>query len=441
MVGIGGVSMRILARACMRRGMTVTGSDRNPDAVRELYGTGIRAYAGSRPQTACLADAVVYTAAIADDDPELTACRAAGIPCYERKELLGWLCEQYAHTIAVAGTHGKTTVTAMILHIFRVAQIAYDGHVGGSPIGVAMSWGEDPQWFITEACEYHRTLCCLHPEIGMVLNCAFDHPDTYRDRQDLQDTFATFLSGCEHAIVGEHAADCAPQATRFGYGADCDSRATILCEHAGRYTWQWHYGADVYTVRMSVVGRHNVTNALAAATACARVGIVAEQIVQALESFAGVERRMQCLGMTAHGTRVITDYAHHPDEIAGAIDAARRMQTGELTVLFQPHTYSRTQALADEFAHCFYWADHLGILPTYAAREVPSDGMDARGLCARICSAGKNCLYLDSNEKATEFIRRTEQTTGLILVLGAGDIDRLAHLLVSEPAISTAPKS
>lgn len=432
LIGVGGISMQALAILCARRGLRVSGSDTNEAGLRELRAAGADVYCGSRPEYAERADVVVYTAAIAADDPERLAAERAHVPCIERKLLLARFADECASSIAIAGTHGKTTVSAMTVHIFRCAGIGFVGHIGGNFADGTPNWTDSGKdWFVTEACEYHRSLLELSPTIGVVLNCEFDHPDTYKDLEDLRRTFCRFLEQSRVRIVCESIRDLAGDgAVVFGKGAKCDSRAGDLSERNGKYDWTWTYRGRSMPIRMPIAGLHNVTNALAAATACAEAGLDMETIRAGLETFGGVSRRMECVGRTDRGVRVITDYAHHPAEIACAIDTARRMTKGNLIVLFEPHTYSRTKALAQEFCDSLYWADTVGILPTYAARERPSDGMDATQLHAMLHTRKIGSVMLDDYAKAADFVSLAASGTDLVLALGAGSIDRLARSLV-----------
>ena len=438
-IGIGGVSMKALALLCARAGMTVSGSDKADTPVIEtLCKNGIYAYCGSDEKIVGHADLVVYTACIPDDDAELAKARELRKTVMERKAFLALVASLCKKTVAVAGTHGKTTATAMMCGIFKAQGVRFIGHVGGDLPGGEISLtdtGRDV--FLTEACEYKRSFLALNPDVAVILNVHFDHPDCYRDTDDLKQAFIRFAENVKEGgllVIDRGLKDEISvkglKTVTFGFGADCDYRADDLTFDNGIYSFSlYRYGKLVARYTTHAYGKHNVLNALAALAVADGMGLDVVYAGKALSEFCGVSRRFECKGMLEGGARVITDYAHHPDEIAAAIDTARVMTRGEISVFFEPHTYSRTKSLIDGFADSFYWADEVVILPTYAARESNIEGGSAYDLYIRLKKRKTGCLYMDGYEAAADYIKTKLGKKGIILLLGAGTIDRIADML------------
>lgn len=439
-IGICGVSMKALALLCKRLGMNVSGSDKaGGETLNILCENGIYAYRGSDNSVVAKADLVVHTACIPDTDAELRFARANKITVMERKAFLALVAAMCDKTVAVAGTHGKTTSTAMISAIFSDQRERFIGHVGGDTCNGDISLCDSGRdWFVTEACEYNRTFLSLNPDIAVILNMQYDHPDCYADMNELKKAFRDFASKIKQggvlivdALIADEF-DCPHVKKRtLGFSKGCDYRADDIDYKDGRYSFSLYKdGVYVCRVCLSVFGKHNILNALAAIAAATEAGLDTAACTGALQNFCGVKRRFECRGLTAGGERVIVDYAHHPSEIKAAIDTARVMTKGQITAVFEPHTYSRTKSMADGFADAFYWADEVIILPTFAAREKPVEGGSAYDLYTKI-KKKRDCLYLDSYEKAAQYLSARFQNGGIILLLGAGSVDRIAPMIVS----------
>ncbi|MBO4472729.1 MAG: hypothetical protein J5765_02850, partial [Clostridia bacterium] len=384
-IGVGGISMSALIRVARSLGAMVSGSDKaESETLLSLRKEGFDVYVGSRPDLAASADVTVATAAIPPNDPERLA---AGDRVVSRADFLADISALFNKTIAVAGTHGKTTVSAMIACAAAAGGARFSAHIGGvvrnfdSNILLA---GDD--LFVTEACEYRDSFLSLSPDIAVVLNVEKDHSDYFRRAEDLDRSFSRFVSRVRAdgtAILGagvsSHIGECANDHIRIvKYGEDF---GYDKAEGGGFYLTVRGESSRYFTTPAK--GAHNLYNAAVAAYASLLAGIREDAVRMGLAAFLGVKRRYEYMGNTAGGAPVVHDYAHHPTEIAAVMQVARAETDGRLIVVFEPHTYSRTAALFDDFARVLSEADVLVMLPTYSAREIPAAGVDARTLfCA-----------------------------------------------------------
>lgn len=392
--------MRALAELAKSRGHDVTGSD----AAAE----------GHRPENVDGAHLVVYTNAVPQDNCELVRARALNIPIIERAEYLGEIAKTYGTTIAVSGCHGKSTTTAMI----GAALVSYSPtvHVGVS--GASKVGGT--KFFVTEACEYRESFLKLRPDIGVILNVGFDHPDYYSDFGEVAKAYRAFAANCKRVLVNGDDERCASfkNAVTFGFSPTCDYRAENVSDERGMRSFTYVHGGRSIRVHLSVVGTHNVYNALAALAACDMAGISVPEAVFALSSFTGIPRRFERRGI-AYGKTVLCDYAHHPDEIKATIAAARELFPS-VAVVFQPHTYSRTTRLLDGFVDALGHADTVVIAPIFAARENP-DGTSSHTLCRRLVERKEKAYCFDTFAEIVEFCKTLDEKA--VIFMGAGDID------------------
>lgn len=380
------------------------------------------------------ADAAVYSSAVPDDNPELQYARAHGIPLYSRAEFLGKIARGYAHTVAVAGSHGKTTATAMLWSIF--APLDPTVYVGGVYEGQCGRVGSK-RVLITEACEYRRNFLHLLPQVSVVLNVELDHTDYYRDLADITDAFNVFSRSAPVRIVNGDDEASAPLRTgtfrTFGLGERNDFRAenVQVTQDGTRFTLT-AFGRQSAGVRLKVLGRHNVYNALAAAAAANALGMRLSDIAAGLERFTGVERRLQRLGRV-DGCDVYTDYAHHPRELNSMIASLREAGYERVLAVFQPHTYSRTQALLSGFVQSLSAADGVLLASVFAAREEPNRGASSCTLCRALLDNGVAARAYDTffelNEAALRYIKKTPSPCAAVYC-GAGDIDVAAKALL-----------
>ena len=438
LVGIGGVSMCPLAEVLLGKGLQVQGSDMNDgETVRRLRSLGIPVAIGHNADNLGDCDFVVRTAAVHDGNPEIAGAVARGIPVYERAQAWGAIMRHYPHALCVAGTHGKTTTTSMCTHIFMAAEADPTVMIGGTlPLlhsGYRVGKGDT---IILESCEYCNSFLSFFPTVAVILNVEADHLDFFKDLRDIQSSFRRFaelVPPAGRVIVNADNAN-ARQALQgldtftFGLEPGADCTAVNLREDHGRPVFDIHvHGAFYARAELHVYGRHNVSNALAAAAAAYVLGIPGEAVEKGLDSFTGAGRRFEHKG-TYNGAEIYDDYAHHPDELHALLTSARALGCQRLIVAFQPHTYSRTAKLFDRFVEELRLPDVTILAEIFAARETNTQGISSADLCRNIPGA----VYCSTLDKVTEQLRRTARPGDLILTVGAGDIYRSGEKLLAE---------
>lgn len=439
-VGIGGVSMKTLATYCLSKGMLVSGSDiTESDAVRSLRSKGVHILDPDDVSFIPECDAVVYTAAIPESNCQLCAAKAAHVPTMERKAFLGLVARQFDKVVAIAGTHGKTTVTAMTAAVFDAAKKSFAAHIGGDVNGAENSMiNKGDEWFVTEACEYNRSFLTLNPDVTVILNVRYDHPDCYKSMEDMRQAYEQLIANtraggkvvCYKALTDElNFAGRKP--LTFGYDRDCDYRACNITYSGGKYSfWIYAFGKKRIHVDMPLYGKHNVLNTLAAFAVADICGTDDASVACALENFKGVRGRFEQKGTSARGACVIYDYAHHPDEIKATIETAAAFCKGKIAVVFEPHTFSRTKALMSEFCDCLSAADMVVLVPTYRAREVYTDEGSSYDLYVKMKkSAYCEVLYAPDYGKAAEVVCERTGQGDMILLLGAGTVYKIADMV------------
>ena len=438
LAGIGGVSMSPLAEVLHGMGLAVQGSDQSGSpAVDHLRAQGISVHVGHEASDIEGAEFLIRTAAIHDDNPEIAAARAQGIPVFERAEAWGAIMRQYENAVCIAGTHGKTTTTSMTTHIFMAAQADPTVMIGGTlPMlhsGYRVGKGDT---IILESCEYRNSFLYFFPTVAVVLNVEADHLDFFKDLDDIKRSFRRFaqLTPPDGRIVvnadDEGAMDALKGLPLFTFGcregADCQARD--LTWHGGRPDFDVVVDGKVYThLSLRVAGLHNVYNALAAASAAYVLGIPSKAVRQGLEGFFGAGRRFELKGQY-NGARVYDDYAHHPAELHALLEMAQSLGCERVICAFQPHTYTRTKALFDDFVRELQLADLVILTDIYAAREQNTIGISSRDLAERIPGA----LYCPSLPEAAEKLRELAQPGDLIVTAGAGDIYTVGEMLLSK---------
>lgn len=444
-IGIGGISMSGLAMILMTWGISVSGSDRSDSAILErLRKLGADVYVGHKAGQHGDATLVVYTPAVADDNEELVAARSSGVPVIRRDELLGRIIRQYKQSIGISGVHGKTTCTSMTATILFKCNKNPTIHVGGSLqlIGGSVRVGGNDV-FVTEACEYKESFLAFPPTIAVVLNIDADHLDYFRDIDHVTEAFCKYvalLPSDGYCIVNgddPRAVDILNNAhcegTTFGLSESCIWRAVnIEAGDSGCCSFDLLMGG-VFCCRatLSVPGRHNVYNALAAIAASERCGVEPQCAVEQLKEFKGADRRFQKIG-ESNGSLVYHDYAHHPAELRATLEAAALLPHNRLWCVFQPHTYTRTMALFNEFAAAFDKADKVVMLDIYAAREKNPGGIHSCMLCDAINlrHSSERCRYAASFEDAAKIVNAEKQPGDLIFTIGAGDVEGLSEMLL-----------
>ncbi len=449
-VGIGGISMSGLAEILADAGFQVSGSDRSKSALTEhLEQKGIRVLYGQRESNITPdIDCVVFTSAIRQDNPEYIATKNLQLPHLTRAELLGQLMRNYRTSIAVSGTHGKTTTTSMISEILLQAGVDPTLSVGGiyKSIGGNIRVGGS-ECFVTEACEYTNSFLSLFPTVGIILNIEEDHLDFFKDLADIRRSFREFalLLPSDGALIINADIPDWQEITRdlpchvITYSMT-DTRADyypsdLVHDAFGHPAFTIHTSAacnaaePVRQAGLQVSGDHNVSNALAAAALADLMHTDSAVILKALKDFRGTDRRFELKG-TVGGVTIIDDYAHHPTEITATLKAAADYPHNTLWCVFQPHTYTRTKAFLDEFAKALCLADKVVLSDIYAARETDTLGIDSRTLQKRITDAGGECYYFPTFDEIENFLLKNCTKGDLLITMGAGDIVKVGENLL-----------
>ena len=437
LAGIGGVSMNPLAEVLHSMGLIVQGSDQNTSpAVARLQKMGVDIHIGHAAENIDGAEFVIRTAAIHDDNAEITAAHEQGIPVFERAEAWGAIMQQYENAVCIAGTHGKTTTTSMTTHIFMAAQTDPTVMIGGTlPMlhsGYRVGKGET---IILESCEYCNSFLHFFPTVAVILNVETDHLDFFKDLDDIKRSFRKFagLVPEDGRIVANADDPGAMDALKgmplftFGWENRANCQAQALTWNHGRPSFDVVIDGQLYThLNLHVAGRHNVYNALAAASAAYVLGIPARAVRQGLEGFFGAGRRFELLGHYK-GADVYDDYAHHPAELHALLEMSKTLGYRRVICAFQPHTYTRTKALFDDFIKELQLADVAVLTDIYAAREKNTIGISSRDLVDQ--SPGS--VYCPTLEDAAAALRRLAGPGDLILTVGAGDIFTVGQALVN----------
>ena len=443
-IGIGGISMSALAEILLAGGTPVSGSDSKESAItKELVRKGAEIFIGQRASNISRdISLVVYTAAIREDNPELVRARELNIPAKTRAVFLGELMKGYKNAVCISGTHGKTTTTSLISQIFLDAGADPTVMVGGMlpAIGGNLKIG-GKDYFITEACEYTNSFLSFFPTIEVILNVRADHLDFFKDLDDIRKSFREYarLLPDDGTLIINGEIENLPYFTEglrcrvitFGIGGDFDYMAKNISYNefaCGEYDL-YKKGNYICHVCLSITGEHNISNSLAALAAAdiCRTDLCAA--ADSLKAFGGVDRRFQFLGKTG-GVAVIDDYAHHPDEIDASLSSALKYPHKKLWEVFQPHTYSRTKALLDEFASALSSADVIVLADIYAAREKDDLGISSETLKEKITAAGGECYYFPTFDEIENFLLENCTPNDLLITMGAGDVDIIGKKLL-----------
>ena len=443
-IGIGGINMSALAEICINKGYKVTGSDmQESHLVNHLRDLGATVHIGQRKEN--ISDdinLVVYTAAISNDNEEFQEAKKKNILMINRAAFLGQIMREYKNSIAVAGTHGKTSTTSMLSTIFDYAETDPTILVGGnlSTIGGNVRIGNS-EHFITEACEYVDSFLNFNPLISIVLNIEEDHLDYFSGIEEIKASFNKFgklLPEEGYFIVNgdnENANDIMYEVEaniiKFGQRADNDAIISeIKYDNDGYAMFNLKYkGINLGSFDLSVYGLHNVYNATAAILAAIVSGLEVDTIKKAIKTYTGVGRRFEKKG-NYNGALIIDDYAHHPTEVKAALAAAKTLKKNKLWVVFQPHTSSRTRALLDEFAGAFYAADKVIITDIYAAREKDPGDISSKNLVEKLYRNNVDAMYMPTFEEISEFLKENLEEEDLLLTCGAGPVNKVGEALL-----------
>ena len=432
LVGIGGVSMRPLGLVLQGMGMIVTGSDMNASvSTDELIAKGIRVSIGHKAENIQGADCIIRTAAAHNDNPEIAAARSCGIPLFERAQAWGVIMQAYKNAICISGTHGKTTATSMMTHILMEAGWDPTVMIGGYlPLLQAGHRVGEGDTIVLESCEYCDSFLNFAPTLAVILNVEADHLDYFKDLQDVEKSFRKFAELSTNGVIAN---GDDPHVVETLEGLDYTTFGLCIQNtvHPENISLDWRHmdvicdDAFYCHLDLNVIGKHNALNALAAVAAAWKLGIPGEAVAEGLKTFGGADRRMQYKG-SINGADVYDDYAHHPDELRATIEAVRTMKYDRVVIAFQPHTYTRTHALFDDFVKELSKADVLVLAEIYAARERNTVGISSRDLQTQIPGS----VYCRTLPQVTDYLRSIAGPGDVILTVGAGDIFRAGEALL-----------
>jgi UDP-N-acetylmuramate--L-alanine ligase len=439
-IGIGGISMSALARILVQKGINVSGSDiKESELTKKLEGEGIEVkYTQVAENITPDIDHVVYTAAISKDNPELKKAQELNIPLVNRASLLSDIMKGYKYSIGVSGTHGKTSTTSMLSHILIEAKKDPTISVGGMLplIGGNLKIGKE-EFFLTEACEYTNSFLELSPNVEVILNIEADHLDFFKDLDDIRKSFKKFIAKLDDngiLVINEKISNkeelldgFSGKVYSFGLGKGYVNAKNINYDFEGKAEFDL-YVEDKYMgkIKLSVYGEHNILNALAAIATGMALDISLEDIKRGLEGYGGVHRRFEIKG-TVKGLTVIDDYAHHPGEIEATIEAAKKLKYKRLCVVFQPHTYSRTKALLEDFARVLSKADLVVLADIYAAREKDTLGVSSKDIETLINKKSQKAYYFPTFDEIESFVLSKLDKGDICITMGAGDIYKLGE--------------
>lgn len=435
-VGIGGISMSAIATVMSQKGYAVSGSDmKDSETLDELKKTGIKIFVGHNGQNIEGAELLIYTSAVKSDNPELIEAGIKGIPAIERAVMLGCLIDKYKLPIGICGTHGKTTTTSMIASILLQAEKDPTVMVGGELplINGNFRTGSSP-YFVFESCEYSNSFFNFRPLVSVFLNIEADHLDFFKDLDDIINSFKKYSQNTKKSgVIIANAEDM--NVTAALEGTDCkvlsfgiekgDFTAKNIIFENGCASFDVYSNDSLYAkITLNVPGIHNVYNALASCAAAFSLGIDGETAAKGLLKFKGAKRRFE-LKYKTKGITIIDDYAHHPSEIMSVLSSAKRMGFKRIICIFQPHTYSRTRFLFDDFAKVLSGFDKVILADIYAAREKNTYGISSKDLALKI----RNSSYFESFEEIADFVKSAAKEGDLIITMGAGDIYKTADLI------------
>lgn len=443
-IGIGGISMSGLAEILHKEGFPVSGSDaRRSKLTQQLESEGIRIFYSQKSSNLSPdIDLIVYTAAIREDNPEFIAANELQIPMLSRAQLLGQIMDHYSRSIAVSGTHGKTSTTSMISQILLEADTDPTITVGGilPAIGSNLRVGSSDV-FITEACEYTNSFLNFRPKYSLILNIEAEHLDFFKDIQDIRNSFhlfaqntqpsgATIING-EIPHFQELTSGLPQQIITYGFDPAFDFYAKDITfnEKGCCSFYAMHHGQELFQITLNVPGVHNASNALSAIALAVTMKLPSEAIRQGLTKFSGAERRFQYKGET-NGITIIDDYAHHPTEIRATLTAAKHYPHKRLVLVFQPHTYSRIKSFLKDFVDALSLADIIILADIYAAREQNTFDISSKDILDLLKQQKKECYYLPSFDEIEKFLLKNCMNGDLLITMGAGNIVEIGESLL-----------
>ncbi len=447
LIGIGGISMSAIAETLHNWNYKVTGSDLVQSNITDtLNNHGIPTTIGHDIENAKNADLIVFSAAISDSDPEILVAKENNIPLIGRGEFVGYLTKLYKETICVSGTHGKTTTTSMLSVCFINAGLDPSIEVGAilDDIGGNYRVGNS-DFFILESCEYKGNFLKFHPHTEIILNIDNDHLDYYKTFDNIVKTFKDFsllLNSDGLLVTNLDDPNCKElknvvKSKFISYAIenkDADFIAkNITFDENGFSSFEVYKNNKFYSkIDLSVAGEHNILNSLACIAVCDYYGITSDIISKSLKEFTGAERRLEFKGYINENVPIFDDYAHHPTEIVATSNAIKNKTYNESWVIFQPHTYSRTKNLLNEFANAISNFDHIIILDIYAAREQNTFDISSKDLVNKIIETGKNAIYMPDFNEVISYVKNNVKNNDIIITLGAGTVTKIGPMLLND---------
>ena len=446
-IGIGGISMSGLAEILLQEHFTISGSDsKESDITTLLEKLGATVTIGQQAKNITDdIDLIVYTAAVHSDNPEFKAALESGKPILTRAQLLGQIMSNYQYSMAVSGTHGKTTTTSMLSHVLLAGNVDPTISIGGmlNAIGGNIRVGHS-EYFVTEACEYTNSFHAFQPKISIILNVDADHLDFFSGIEEIIQSFRTFAHKLpeDGTLVINGEMDCLPiiiedlncNICTFGLSENCKYRAEDIeydASGCASYTLLID-NSPVTKIKLNVNGLHNVTNSLATIAVADILHIGLEDTKRGLESFDGAKRRFEIKG-TYNGITIVDDYAHHPTEIQATLTAAKQTAHNEIWCVFQPHTYTRTKALLPEFAEALHAADHVVLTKIYAAREQDTGIVSSQDIADLLQKEYQtDVVYLPTFEEVETYLKKNCKKNDLLITMGAGDIVNVGENLLKK---------
>lgn len=448
-IGIGGISMSGIAKLLLNKGYQISGSDRNTSKeIQHLQQLGVKVYIGQKRENIKNPDLIIYTDAILPDNEELIRAKELDVPCVTRGQFLGALMRNYLHSIAISGSHGKSTTTSMISKILINSPFNPSILIGGNLDdidGNVLCGSED--YLVTEACEFKANILHYYPSMAIILNIDADHLDFYKNIDHIVDTFIGYMKNLDEnskAIINIDNKNCLPllehikgEAITFGMN---NEKATYNITNIS-FDKVGHPCFDIENKKfgrhhfcLNIIGRHNIYNAAAAIIATYETGIDVETIKNAIKEYRNLHRRMEVYGTIGDEKKavILTDYGHHPREIKSCLSSIAEHKKGRLVCIFQPHTYSRTKLLLNDFAKCFDDCDEVIVTEIYAAREKYDPTIHSIDLVEKLNKNKINAIYLKTFEEARDYIFETFKDNDTIITTGCGNPHVLAKMIVDD---------
>ena len=427
-VGIGGIGMSALAKLCLNAGISISGSDKQKTNItEELRHLGAKIFYRHQKSNVVGADLVVYTCAVDDKNVEISEAKNKGIKIVERAEFLGKISSEYKNVIAVAGSHGKTTVCGMVAKIFELAGKEPTVLVGGEINGKSNLIIGKKDFLIVEACEYKEHFLKIGHNTGVVLNVDYDHPDYFKTTTEYEVAFQKFVKNSKEITITDEKYSIlfGGKILTFGSGGVYQAKHVKYDEDKISYD-VYRSGKFFLKIKLNCMGAFNVKNSLCSVAICDYYGIDKKYIKEGLLKFENLKRRYEYMGKIKNNV-VITDYAHHPTQLETCIKTTQKIYKRNITVVFEPHTYSRTKKFLPQFVDALCYAQKIIILPTYSARERPIKGGTSRDLFEMLKFKKANVSFVKSYKKCLKELEKTDGS--IILILGAGSVIKLANTI------------